>query len=428
MFQNFIRTLGCVALIASVGCGGPQKATQTGNKNASAPKAKVKVVTVQKRLLEDIIVVPTSIEGFEQAMLMPKVAGYVKSVAVNIGDEVTVGDTLVELDLAELGFAQESAQRMAEEVAADKVVRQAEFRAAEAKQKQQQALIDLRQSEFNRFEKLVTRGAIKSQKLEEARFALESAKMELVASEQALDVAASRIAMIDKKMAVAEANAKQAAALAKYQRITAPFSGVITQRSIDSGAFVQPATAGGSTMPILTIARVDKVRAIVHFPMDQAAKLNDGDPAVFKSVGASAREFKGTISRYAKAFDVGTRMMRAEADFDNPIEPSSNTRQIRPGSYGTLTVTVDTAEMLAVPNDAIFEKDGTKHVAIITADGTCKHLSVTVGIVGKDWTGLSHGIEADVRVVAEKPEKIADGKKVSESVLVPWVQKIKEKK
>ena len=412
----------CLALcIVQIGCNrtAPPAARKPPARNAS-PVAKVPVVTVQEKAVKEVITVPATVEGYERAHLMAKIDAYVKTVHVNIGDEVAAGELLIDLDVPELEFAQQKAERMVEQTVADQAVRNAELRAAEAKIQEHQALVALRRSEHVRIEKLVSRGALKPQKLEEAQFALASAEAEMASMAESLVVAQSRLEMAAKQIEVATAEVGEAKALAGYRQINAPFAGVITRRSVDPGAFVRPATAGGSTKPMLTIARVDKLRAVVYLTMDQAVKLSDGDAVTFSAVDVPGREFTGTVSRHAKAYDEGTRMMRAEVDLDNPPDATTNRRPLRPGGYGTLTITVDAQDLPAVPKTALFEERGNNYVVVVDRHGTCRRTPVAVAVEGDRWVGVGRGIAPDERVVAEKPQKIADKKRLAANEIGTW--------
>jgi RND family efflux transporter MFP subunit len=420
-FKNYRHCFTAIAIAAAtVGCNRIAPTPEPEAEKSTAPNAKVEVAEAQPITLESFIVVPTSVEGYEQSPVMPKIDGYIRTVAVNIGDEVKAGQTLIEIEVPELNFATQAAEQLVNRAKADALVRAAELRAAQAKLKEQQALVELRGSEHARIARLVSGGSLKRQKLEEAQFALLSAKSSLASVTDQLEVARARVDMSAKEIAVAQAQHEQAKAMAGYQRITAPFDGVITKRSIDPGTYVQHANRGGSTKPMLIIAQNQKVRAVVHLTMKQAGQLDLNDPAVLTVEDQPGKSFHGKVSRYAKSYDVGTRMMRAEVDLDNPINADTGRRLLRPGTYGSLKITVASKTGPAVPKTAIKEFRGAKFVTVVGPDGLCHEVQVETSIENDRFISISAGLKPHERVVADQKTPVQNGQRLSAESMRRW--------
>lgn len=204
------------------------------------------------------ITLPAGLAPWQEVELKARVDGYVKRVAVDKGDVVKAGDTLVEIEVPELE--------------ADLIRHRAEVAAAE----------------------------IEVKRLHEAR-----AKSPDLILPQQVDDAEARLAM-------AKAGLERADTLLAFAQIKAPFDGVITDRKADPGAF---AGAGGGTLLRLTDSRT--LRLQVPVIEVETGHLQIGQPVEAKIDALGGAVLKGVISRIAGALDPATRTMLVEADFKN---------------------------------------------------------------------------------------------------------------
>ena len=375
--RTTIRTTSLALAAMLAGClAGCNRPAAGAAKPAASPAQSAKPVpihVVKNEVHKKNITVPATIEGYFRAELMAKVDGYVKDVGVNIGSEVAPRQVLAQLDLPEFAHELERRRQMLAQVQADQAVRAGEVKAAQAQLNEQHALVDLRKSEMNRVVQLVREGALSKQKQLEAQFSLASARTAVASYQHNVQVAQARLGMAQKQIQVAIADVDKTKSLGRYREIAAPFAGVITRRNVDPGAYVRPASAGGSSKPLLVVESVDKLRAVVYLATDQAGALDVGDDAVLtKVLDAPGRKFTAKISRAANAFDRGSRMMRAEIDIINAPEGPQKKRPLRPGGYGVATITLDVKKLPTVPKDALIRVKGRDYVMRVDADGTCR--------------------------------------------------------
>ncbi len=201
------------------------------------------------------------------------------------------------------------------------------------------------------------------------------------------------------------AQAKKATAdvLVGYTKIKSPYDGVITKRNFFPGAFIRSAAEGG-TVPILTVARTDKVRVITQIP-DRDVPLTDvNDPAEVTLDAMGTEVFKGTVSRFADAEDPNSRTMHTEIDLDNPKD------RIKPGMYGIAKVILDTAtKNSTLPAYCLVgeSKDGNGELFIIK-DGKAKKTKVTVGADDGIRVEILSGITPDDEVIVNTGS-VSDG-------------------
>src|SRR5262249_14928911 len=135
-------------------------------------------------------------------------------------------------------------------------------------------------------------------------------------------------------VAVAEAKLDKANVLVGYTTITSPYDGVITNRRFFEGDFIRSAAEGGS-VPLLTVAAIDKVRVITQVP-DSAVPYTDvGDNAEVTVDALPNEVFKGKVSRFSSSEDPSSRTMHTEIDLPNAKE------KLRPGMYGIAKIILD---------------------------------------------------------------------------------------
>ena len=170
--------------------------------------------------------------------------------------------------------------------------------------------------------------------------------------------------------------------MARYSQITAPFDGVITERMIDSGAFVRPASTGAGTS-MFTITRIDKVRIVAFLPMEEASMLDVGDRVEVRSVESlpdlNLGDIELTISRVARSFDKESRMMRAEVDVDNEQMKQTIGSTMTPGDYIRLAVVLHELENeIVVPSAAVGRDTRGAFVTLVDANNRCVRTPVEV--------------------------------------------------
>ena len=261
-----------------------------------------------------------SVHAFEHADLYAKVSGYLKVQNVDIGDTVKVNQVLAEIDDPEIFKAVDQARAVVDQAQAKVKIADARIKAAEADVRASQALVvqskvgvttqeanvRLRTKQLKRIQGLVERKAVEDKledeeqdKFEAAKSAEQFARASVLTSEaqeasKLADVEQARADLAEAKanVEVAQANLGKAQVLAGYTKILSPYDGVVTLRTYHPGDFVRSAAEGGA-VPILAVARVDKMRVVLPVPDVDVPFVNRGDPVVFRIVALPGEEFKG---------------------------------------------------------------------------------------------------------------------------------------
>jgi RND family efflux transporter MFP subunit len=361
----------CALLLLAAGCSGSTEA----RKEPAAPAMKVAVVRVERQPLARTVTLAASLEPYEQAPLYAKVAGYVASIAVDIGDRVDEGQVLATLEIPEM--AQQHAQ--AENQLA---VQRAEVSRAEAE-------AELRRLILERSRGLRSRDAITAQDLDQAR--AEAAK------------ASAELELARARARSAQARLGELQTLMEYARLRAPFAGIVTQRFVDRGALVQAATSSANVSPVVTVARTDTLRAFVDVPEPEVPFVDRADRAVLEVASLPGKRFEGVVTRVAGALDPSSRTMRTEIDFPNPDGI------LLPGMYGTMTIAVEThANALTLPETAV--RRGKTRAVVYPLDGNrAVERVVTTGFSSEGRVEILAGLADGERVVGSVAPGLSDG-------------------
>jgi RND family efflux transporter MFP subunit len=369
-----LAAVGLALLIG--GCNRPPaEAPQPGAATATEPQVvAVNTVRPERGAIRRTISQPGSILAFEQTPLFSKIAGYIQKLNVDIGDRVSKGSVLAKLDVPEMEVdvlqkealvAQAEAElKQAQEAV---TVAEADFRSAEAKlqateatRQRAEAQLQRTQSQYERLAKVGRGGVIDQDSVEESRLGAETAKAGLaevkaqVRSAQA-DRDASRakwdktkvdVAVTAAHLEVAKKNRDLAKTMRDYRRITAPFDGVVTQRNIDTGHFVQPAT-GPNGQALFVVMRTDIMRIRVEVPEADSDWVREGTAARIRIPIFKAYEFAGKVTRTSWSLDRTARTLLAEVDV-----PDANGR-LRPGMYAYATLTAERPNVWTLPAAAV---------------------------------------------------------------------------
>jgi multidrug resistance efflux pump len=307
---------------------------------------------------ERALKVPGLVRAAEEARLFPRISGYVEKWTADIGDRVKKAQVLAVLAVPE--YEAELAQKKALVARAEAKVQHAQnllkeataalelvssqIQEAEASFKNAQASLKYARATYERVKRLADSKSVGVAVLDEATNKLEVAKAALSAAESKLrvarasrngtaakqDTAESGVRVAKTLLDVARADLQRVAALLQYARIVAPFDGVITHRSVNTGDFATP--SGDKSVPLYIVVRVDTVRIVVAVPDKAVPRLRVGTEATIKLDALPDRAFKGKVARLAGALDPAKRTLRAEIDLPNPDG------KLLPGMSGTVTL------------------------------------------------------------------------------------------
>ncbi len=301
------------------------------------------------------ITLPAEIAPYQQATLYAKVAGYLRSIPVDKGDVVKQGDLLADIEVPEL--------------LADRAKFAAEVQVAEIDYKRVQNA--------------------------------EKKAPDLVVPQTVDDAKA--------KLDVARANQARNDTLLSFTKITAPFSGVITKRLVDPGAFIPAATMGSAAQnaALLTLVDYDVVRVQVAIPEPEVPFITEGLPAKVTVDELPGRTFDCSITRYSHALDDATKTMLAE------IEVANVKHELRPGMYATVVISVERKDdALLIPADALVVEKVNNSVFTVV-DNKAKKVPVKVGFSDPNVVEIIEGLPPGQPVITVGKQNLTDGQPVN---------------
>ncbi len=322
------------------------------------------------------VTLPATTAAFSVANIFARASGYIDKRNVDIGDHVKEGELLVQIVAPEL----------------DHQIAQAKATLAqlEATVQQTQANKELARVTWGRDSPLVDKGWVTPQ---QGSIDVQTLK----AQEAAVGVAEANAAA---QRAQIQVLTQQKA----YQRVVAPFDGVITQRNVDVGALVQADAVSGTFM--FTIMQSNVIRTQVYVPQDQAFGLAPGVDAVVHVPEIPDRTFPGKVTRIADALQPGTRTLLTEVDIPNPDGA------LTPGTYCTIELRIPRkTPSILVPADAIIFNAEGPQVATVE-DGVVHIRKVSVARdLGKEIE-VRDGVKQGDQVILNPPVDLVEGKKV----------------
>jgi membrane fusion protein (multidrug efflux system) len=347
------RSIHTCTLCGILAFGGCDQKTAESPKPAMATLS-VKLATAKKGDATRSILLPANVLPFQQATLYAKVAGYVKTVNVDKGDSVQAGALLADIEVPEL--IADRAKYKAELEVADLDYK----RTSDAQKKAPDLVVPL-----------------------------------------TVDSARGRYD-------VAKANLERIETLLGFSKITAPFSGVITTRYVDPGAFIPAATSGSAarTAALFTVMDFTKVRIQAAVPEIEVPLIKTGLPVKVMVEELVSAKIEGTITRFSHALDEATKTMLAEIELPNPDGT------LRPGMYANVRITVERKlEALVLPTDAVLFEKGRTSVFTV-ADNKAKRTTVKTGFNDNGWVEILDGVKLGDSVIVIGKQVIADGQPV----------------
>ncbi len=321
---------------------------------------------------------------YQQVALHSKIAGYLQSISVDVGDHVREGQAIAQLDVPELKDDLEKAQ-------AGLRVSEQDASRAEANYNEAHLSCTRLQEVAKRQPKLV-------------------AEQDLDAVQSKDAAAASALAAAKQRVAESSAEVNKVRSMIAYTTITAPLEGVITKRFVDPGALVQAGTSSSSQIPVVNIDEDRKLRLTFPVP-ESAVPLVKVDAPVRVMVSSLGSSLEGKISRFSGKVDRATRTMATEVDIDN------KDGQVKPGMYASVDLIIrEKKGALAVPIQAI--STGTQpKVFAVTSAGMVEERPVKLDLQTPYAAEVTSGLAAGDLVIVGSRSGIKSGQKVATKVV-----------
>ena len=325
----------------------------------------VSVVQPKRSAPVQEIVLPANVQPYISSPIYARTNGYLKRWYADIGTHVKKGQLLAEIETPELDQQLQQAR--------------ANLNTAEANLK-------LAEITANRYQ-----GLLKSDSV----------------AQQDTDNAVGNYNADKAIVAADEANVRQLEQLQSFEKIYAPFDGVITVRNTDIGSLIQSGSGGGPQTALFQIAQPGTLRVYVNVPETYSQAAKPGLTADLVLSEFPGKKFQGTLVRTADAIDPNTRTLLAEVDVPNP------TGTLLSGAYAELHLKLPTTVSTYVlpVNTFLFRQEGLRVAAVV--DG--KHAQLKPITLGHDFGNEAEviaGLEGNESIIVNPPDSIESGQEV----------------
>jgi RND family efflux transporter MFP subunit len=363
----WIAIVALVIIAAIVIAGVVPRLKATAALKTATNELAVPTVTVMQPKLgspQNEVVLPGSIQAFSDSPIYARTNGYLKNWYVDIGARVKTGQLLADIETPEV-------DQQLDQGRADLNTAQANYRLSEITK--------------NRYEDLLKSDSVAKQDADNADGDFQAKK-----------------AMVDSS----ESNVKRLEQLQSFEKIYAPFDGVITARNTDVGHLINSG-AGGPATELFHIAALQKLRVYVNVPEQDSQAAKPGLSADLTFQEFPGRRFKGTLVRTAGSIDVASRTLLVEVDVDNP------TGELLPGAYTEVHLKIPQGSpAFILPASAlIFRSNG---LQIGTVEDGHKAALRTV-VLGHDFGSeveVVSGISAGDLIIVDPPDSLIPGEEV----------------
>ncbi len=392
-------TLAVLATVTAALLGNAcSRGTPVEARSSATPEAPT--VAVAKATVEDLsrgMVLTAEFKPYQEVDIMAKVAGYVKSITVDVGDRVKEGQLLATLEIPEMADDRARAQ-----AALDRS--QAEVTRAQDQVQQAQSAHDIAHLSYSRLAQVSKQkpGLVAQQEVDDAH------SKDLV-SEAQISAARSNLAAAQEQVHVNNAELQKIKTLFDYTRVTAPFAGVITKRFADTGSMIQAGTASSiQAMPLVRLSQNSLLRLILPVPESAVPTVHIGQQVEVR-VKTLNRSFSGRVTRFDEKVALATRTMDTEVDVPNP------SLILIPGMFAEVNLTLDShAHVIAAPVTAIDEgSDGSSgQVFVVSPANQIEIRKVKLGLQTAAKVEILEGLQAGDMVVIGNHASLRAGEHV----------------
>jgi RND family efflux transporter MFP subunit len=352
----------------------------------------VTVAPVKEAPAEIEIDLPGSVQAVTETPIFARADGYIKRRLADIGDRVTGGQLLAEIDSPELE------QQIREAQAAAKRARSA-LRQAEAALAQSRANLGLAEVTATRWQTLVNKGVLSKQDGDEKRSAFEARQADVAAAEASLEAARENVA-------ANEAAVSRLIEIQAFRQVRAPFAGVVTARNVDLGSLVS-AGSSASVRELFRLAQVHTLRVFVSVPQSEATLIRPGLPCSMEVEEYRGREFPGKVTRTANSLDPSSRTLLTE------VQVANQDGAVLPGMYATVRFSVRRTQAPALIPSSALRITAKGPVVAVLREGAAVHLQPVK--LGRDYgteIEVLEGLRAGQRVITSPTDEIREGAKV----------------
>jgi RND family efflux transporter MFP subunit len=312
------------------------------------------------------IALPGNTQAFDDTPIYARTSGYLKQWFVDIGQHVTKGELMATIETPELDE---------------------QLQVARADLKSAQADLALANTTSERYQNLLKLNSV---------------------SQQETDVAVSGATAKRAAVEAAQANVRRLAQLQSFEKVYAPYSGIVTQRNTDIGDLINAgsATTNNTAKELFHIAAVNELRVFVAVPEVYAPDVHDGDTATLTLDEYPGQVFTGVVTRNSGSIDPSSRTLNVEVDVNNRNE------KLLPGAYVFVHFKIPMQRReLSIPSDALLFRAQGLQVGIVR-NGHVHLQSITIGKDNGKSVEVATGLSPDDKVILDPSDSLSEGQPV----------------
>jgi len=367
---------------------------------SAQPAVTVGVTRVVKKTLSRQITLSSELVPFQEIDVYAKESGYVQKLDVDYGTHVKAGQLIATLEIPEL-----QAQLQQDQAEIKNAMNQVSR--ADNELKRYDAQYNALHLQYTRLNGVFQTqpGIVAQQEVDDAQGKDLAAASQVDAGKAALEAAQSQLAVARAKLAHDQT-------LYDYSKITAPFSGVVTERYANLGALVQAGTSSSTqAMPIVRLSQDDLFRLVIPIPESYVHYIRIGDPVKVR-VPSLNRSFPGKVTRFSVDVREDTRTMHTEVDVLNPQ------RVLMPGLYAEADVALEHREDIpSVPLQAINHEGDKNTVFVLNRESEIEDRPITLGIQTATDAEVVSGLSEGEQVIVSDRSGLKAGQKVHPQVV-----------
>ncbi|MCX4163776.1 MULTISPECIES: efflux RND transporter periplasmic adaptor subunit [Paraburkholderia] len=332
----------------------------------------VAVVLPQKSSAALDLVLPGNVQAFLDTPIYARTNGYLKQWYADIGAHVKAGQLLADIETPEVDDQLRSAR-------ADLVNADANYALAK--------------STADRWTEMLKSKSVSKQETDEK-------VGDMLAKKGTLDAARFNVARLEKTQS--------------FQKVYAPFDGIVTARNVDVGALIDAGSAGGPAKELFHVAAADRLRVYVNVPQAYAQEVRAQQTAYLTLTEAPSKRYPGTVARTSGAVDPIQRTMLVEVDVDN------RSGALLPGAYAQVHFALGAgAAPYTLPGNTLLFRPGGVTVATVDAQQHVKLVRVSLGTDFGTRVAIVSGLQGNERVIVNPQDSIVDGAPVRVAATKP---------
>lgn len=325
----------------------------------------VTVTHPQRGAPESDLSLPATLQAYSDSPIFARTNGYVSHWYADLGIHVRRGELLALIESPEVDQ---------------------ELKQAQATLAQSRANLTLAEITAERYRDLIKTDAVSQQDVDQTK--------------QNFDAQTANVQ-------AASANVNRLEQLQGFEKVVAPFDGIITQRRTDIGHLINAGNAG-TDYELFRMSKIDVVRVYVTVPEAYSEEIVDGLRATLDLTELPNQSFSGTVVRSTHAIAMDSHTLEVEIDVPNP------TGKLMPGAYAQVHIHLPVAvPPLIVPSEAVLYQAAGPRVAVVTQSNQVELRKVSLGRDFGNTIEITSGIDEQDSIIASPPDYLVDGMKVS---------------